>query len=135
MISKANLLEAPEEDEETKFWAAQLDPRWTACAALVHPHVEVLDMSCLVIRQDSLEVVSLLRRMAHLVLDRNDELTNEDLVPLKDCENLSKIEVSHCAGIRNLCALEACESLKEVVVRCCENFGVRYVPPPEVGCY
>ena len=60
-------------------------------------------MSGLVIKQDSLNVVSLLRRLSHLILDNNEHIVNEDLHPLKDCENLEKIELSYCSGIRNLC--------------------------------
>ena len=79
-----------------------LDPRWIACACLVHPHVEVMDCTYLLIKQDSLNVVSLLRRLTHLILDCNNELESEDLECLQYIENLEKLELSYCNKLRTL---------------------------------
>ena len=77
-----------------------LDPRWMACAALVHPHIEIMDCSFTRVKRDSLNIVSLLRRLTWLILDSNDGLVGGDLVPLATIENLEKLEVSNCPRIR-----------------------------------
>ena len=105
-----------------------LDPRWTACASLVHPAIEILDCSGVALKKNSLCLISVLRHLHTLILDRNPLLESADLDCLADVEILEKLEFSHCHRLIHLMPLERCARLREVVARNCRRLGTMRLP-------
>eukprot|EP00392_Amoebophrya_sp_AT5.2_P010655 g10720.t1 len=95
-----------------------LDPRWLACACLVHPAIEILDCTGVPLKAESLTLIS-----GTLILDKNPVLESRDLTCLADIEPLEKLEVSHCGNLVHLTPLENCPRLLEVVARHCDRLG------------
>ncbi|CAD7946291.1 unnamed protein product [Amoebophrya sp. A120] len=99
------------------------DPRWMACACLVHPAIEILDCTGVALKKDSLCLISVLRHLHTLILDKNPLLVAEDLPCLAEIEQLEKLEVSYCHNLTTLNTLSKCPMLREVVARCCDRLG------------